>query len=111
MDRDTLRKIKALPLRQFEQAMNDVAEEQIEKRSASKVNMFLTSFFLAFIDRYPDQARADILHSIAVDTLEYTNGIEPASELAAMLKERTGFDIYESTKESNLAYIPKGKKQ
>lgn len=108
MNRDTLRSIKALPMRQFEQVINEVLDEQIEKRAASKVNLFLVSFFLAFCDRYPEQAQADILHSIAVDTIEYTNGIEPASELIEVLKQRTGFDVYEPTKLSSLNYIPKG---
>lgn len=108
MTRQKLREIKNLDIRKFEQVVNEYINEDVERKTASRVNLFLTSFMLAFIDRYPDQATADILHSIAVDTVEYTKGIEPASELAARLLERTGFDIYEQPSKSTLNYIPKG---
>ena len=67
-----------------------------------------TSMMLALADRYPLTAAE--LHSIAVDTLEYTNGVQTPAELALVLKERTGFDVREKPADSELEYIPsKGK--
>ena len=108
MRRETLRQIKALPMRDFESVINQVIDEEVERRTASRVNLILSSFFLAFCDRYPDQTGADILHSIAVDTIKYANGIEPASELRQILLDRTGFDVYEPPSKSSLNYIEKG---
>lgn len=92
----------------LEEFMNDVYQKEHEKTRAHAYTHAWVSMFLALCDRWPQVMTADMLHSIAVDTLEYTNGIEPASELAVILRERTGFDIDERPQESILNYIEKG---
>lgn len=92
----------------LEQFMSDVYEREHEKVRAYAYVHAWSSVFLALTDRFPKLMTADMLHSIAVDTMEYVNGIEPASELAINLKERTGFDVHERPSESSLRYISKG---
>lgn len=106
MDRETLRKIKALPMRDFERVVNQVIDEDVERRTQSRVYQILTSMFLALYDRFPGLS-AEALHSIAADTVEYANGIEPASELRQILLDKTGFDVWEKPSESKLRYIEK----
>lgn len=92
----------------LEQFMNDVYEQQHEKVRKHAYIHAWSSMFLALVDRFPWMTD-DVLHSIAVDTLVYTKGIEPAHELAEQLLERTGFDIYEDPEQSALSYIEKEK--
>lgn len=108
MNRNTLRQIRALPIRDFENTVNQVIYDETQKAKAHAYNHGWACLFLAFIDRIPWLKNAVILHSVAVDTLEYMNGIEPASELGAKLKERTGFDMYERPQDSDLPYLEKG---
>ena len=91
----------------LEQYMDEVYQEQYEKVRAHAYTHAWASMMLALVDRFPGLMTADMLHSIAVDTLEYTNGIEPASELGKKLLERTGFDIYERPSQSERQYIEK----
>ena len=91
----------------LEKYMNDVYERDHERTRAHAYTHAWASMFLALCDRFPETMTADVLHSIAVDTLKYVNSIEPAHELAAQLKERTGFDIDEKPSESELTYIEK----
>lgn len=107
MDRKTLRDIKNLPLRDFERVFNQVFDQEMEKVRSHCRYQDWTSMMLALADRFPEIMSADMLHSIGMDTLDYINCPAPASELAAQLKERTGFDVYERPSESKLDYIPK----
>lgn len=108
MNRNMLRQIRSLPIRDFETAVNQVIADETKKVRGFAYNHGWACLFLAFIDRFPGLRNAVILHSVAVDTLEYMNGIEPAAELGAQLLERTGFDMYERPQDSALAYLPKG---
>lgn len=108
MERATLREIKNLPLRQFEQVINQTIDEQIDKSRGYHYTHAWTSLFLAFCDRFPLRANKQTLNSMAVDTLRYVNGIEPASELASWLQERTGFDIYAKPSDCPLPYVEPG---
>lgn len=92
---------------QLEKYMNEVYQKEHERTRAHSYKHAWVSMFLALCDRWPEIMTAEMLHSIAVDTLKYVNGIEPAHELAARLKERTGFDIDEKPSESELTYIEK----
>lgn len=92
----------------LEKYMSDVYEREHEQVRAHSYIHAWVSMMLALVDRYG--LTAEELHSVAVDTLEYVNGIEPAHELAVMLKERTGFDIDERPSESELRYIEKEKR-
>lgn len=92
----------------LEQYMNEVYQKEHERTRAHSYKHAWVSMFLALCDRWPEIMTAEMLHSIAVDTIEYVNGIEPASELAVVLKDRTGFDIDEKPSESELKYISKG---
>lgn len=91
--------------RRGEALVNEVYDRELQKVRSHSYTHAWVSMFLALVDRFGFDA--DMLHSIAVDTLEYTNGIEPAHELAEMLLERTGFDINEKPSESELEYIGK----
>ena len=76
----------------LEQFMNEVYDKQHEQVRRHAYIHAWSSMFLALVDRFPWMTD-DVLHSVAVDTLEYANGVEPAHELAKTLLERTGFDI------------------
>ena len=76
----------------LEQYMTDVYEREHKKTRDYAYIHAWSSMFLALVDRFPWMTD-DVLHSVAIDTIEYANGIEPAHELAAKLKERTGFDV------------------
>lgn len=90
-----------------EQMMRETFEKEfIREREYAYQNAWV-SMMLALIDRYPELGTPDILHSIGVDTLEYSNGIAPPDELADILQERTGFDIRERPEDSEHDYIPK----
>lgn len=92
----------------LEQFMNDVYEREYEKVRKHAYIHAWSCMFLALVDRFPWMTD-DVLHSIAVDTIDYANGIEPAHELAAKLKERTGFDIFVAPHEdAEHSYIEKG---
>ena len=67
-----------------------------------------TSMMLAICDRFPEYANPDMLHSIAIDTMEYSDGLRPPAELEELLLEKSGFDITEKPEESVHRYIPKG---
>ena len=108
MNRETLRWLKSLPMREFERAVNATVEDEIEKARAYHYNNAFASVFTAMHDRYPDIMTGDILHSIAVDTIAYVNGIDPPKELAERLREQTGFDVYQPPSKSSLNYIEKG---
>ena len=108
MNRQLLREIRSLPMRDFEKAVNATVEDEIEKARAYHYNNAFASVFTAIHDRFPDIMTGDILHSIACDTIAYINGIEPPKELAERLREQTGFDVYEPPSKSSLNYIEKG---
>lgn len=108
INRQTIREIQHLPRKEFENVVNQVIRDETERARAFYFNLACTSMFTALINRYPWMENGDILHSIAVDTVDIANGIEPASELRALLLERTGFDVYEKPHESALNYIEKG---
>ena len=91
--------------RRGEALVNEVYDRELQKVRRHSYTHAWVSMFLALVDRFGFDA--NMLHSIAVDTLEYTNGIEPASELADILLERTGFDIEERPMDSKLKYIEK----
>lgn len=78
-----------------------VREKQFAYRNA------WVSMMLALVDRFPDLRDADLLHSIAVDTLDYSNSFFTPAELEEMLMEKTGFDITERPEDSERLYIPK----
>ena len=94
MNRAQLRSVQHLPAAQFYQVIGNVVEEEAKKRENFAYYNAWVSTFLALHDRWPDLITGDMLHTIAVDTLEYINGLETPTELAEILLERTGFDIY-----------------
>ena len=90
-----------------EQMMQEEFEKQFVRVREYDYQNAWVSMMLALIDRYPALGAPDILHSIGVDTLEYSGGIAPPDELADILQERTGFDIRERPEDSEHDYIPK----
>lgn len=108
MNRDEARRIKALPLRLFEKAVNEVIAENVARNREHDYTHAWICLFMAMYERWPERMTGEMLHSLAQDTCDISNGIEPASELAERLKAATGFDIYERPSMSALPYIPKG---
>ena len=107
MNRETWRDIKRMNWQDAEKALHEVYDPYVTRASEYAYNNAWTSMMLALVDRFPGLMTAEILHSIAVDTLEISNGVDTPSMLADQLKERTGYDIMEATDESDLPYIPK----
>lgn len=107
MNRETWRDIKRMNWREAEKAIHEVYDPYVSQASQYAYNNAWTSMMLALVDRFPELMTKEILHSVAVDTLEISNGVDVPSILAERLKERTGFDILEATDESDLPYIPK----
>lgn len=93
MNRQKLREIQNLPLREFERAVNQVIDDERDSIKRFAYNDAWASMFTALVNRFPDLMTGDMLHSIAADTIDIRNGIKPPEELIADLKERTGFDM------------------
>lgn len=107
MNRETWRDIKRMNWKDAEKALHEVYDPFVHRASEYAYNNAWASMMLALADRFPAMMTREILHSIAVDTLEYSNGVDPPAVLAARLMERTGFNVLEATDESDLPYIPK----
>lgn len=90
-----------------EQWVKEEFEKQFVKEKQFAYRNAWVSMMLALVDRFPEMRDADLLHSIGVDTLEYSNGIYTPAELEEMLMEKTGFDITERPEDSQCRYIPK----
>ena len=93
MNRQKLREIKNLPLREFERVVNQVIDDDRDSIRRFAYNDAWASMFTALVNRFPDLMTGDMRHSIAADTVDIRNGIKPPEELIADLKERTGFDM------------------
>ena len=89
-----------------EKRMHEEFEKEHNKTREYAYYNAWASMFMALVDRFPALTGAD-LHSIAVDTMEYVNGLETPQELAQRLLDRTGFDIREKPSDSELPYIEK----
>ena len=90
-----------------EQKINDMFQKEFVKEKQFAYRNAWVSMMLALVERFPNLRDADLLHSIGVDTLEYSNGIYTPAELEEMLMEQTGFDITERPEDSQCRYIPK----
>ena len=91
----------------LEAYMNDVFQKDYKKHMDYAYRHAWSSAFLALVDRFPEWD-GNMLHSIALDTLEYANGIDTPAELAEKIKVRTGFDIELPPKQdTEHKYIPK----
>lgn len=108
MNRDQLRRIQHLPAAKFYEVIKGVVEEEVEKQKSYTFYNLAASMFTALRERYPDMMTGDMMHSIAVDTCDISNGLETPAELDAKLSADTGFSVYEPPSESLLNYIPKG---
>ena len=93
MNRQKLREIKNLPMRDFERVVNQVIDDERANIRRFSYNNAWASAFTALVNRFPDLMTGDMLHSIALDTVDLVNGIKPPAELIADLKARTTFDI------------------
>lgn len=106
MNREQLRSVQHLPAKQFYQVISNVVNEEVEKQRNYTFYNLAASMFTALRERFPALMTGDMLHSVAVDTIRIANGIETPAELAARLKEDTGFDIYlPPSEEATLRYI------
>lgn len=108
MNREQLRSVQHLPAKQFYQVISNIVNDECARTRDYTFYNLATAMFTALRQRFPDAMTGDMLHSIAVDTIEIANGIETPSELAAALKAETGFDVYLPPSESELRYIEKG---
>ena len=108
MNREQLRRVQHLPAAQFYQVIGNVVEEEVEKQKAFTFYNLATAMFTALRQRFPDVMTGEMMHSIAQDTVDISNGIETPSELDAKLLGETGFSCYEPPHESKLRYIQKG---
>lgn len=106
MNREQLRRVQHLPAAQFYEVIGNVVQEEVEKQKAYTFYNLATSMFTALRNRFPDLMTGDVMHSIAVDTCDISNGLETPAELDAKLLADTGFSVYEPPSESVLNYIP-----
>lgn len=108
MNRNQLRSVQHLPRDKFYEVIKNVVAEEVEKEKHYTFYNLGTAMYLALIRRFPEIMTGDMCHSIAVDAVEISNGIEPPQELAEMIKEKTGFDIYmPPSQDDKHTYIPK----
>lgn len=108
MNRKTFRDIQHLPREQFDRVITSVVEEEVEKQKAYTFYNLATSMFTALRRRFPDIMTGEMINSIAIDTVDISNGLETPSELAAALKAETGFDVYAKPHEADFRYIEIG---
>lgn len=105
MNRQQLRQVQHLPAAQFYEVIANVVNDEVERARSYTFYSLAASMFTALRRRFPEM-NGDVLHSIAQDTVDISNGIETPSELAAIIKEQTGFDIYKPPHEDEtLEYI------
>ena len=108
MNRETWRDVKRMNWMEAEKAIKAIYDPAIEEARIYAYKNAFASVFTALHDRFPDLMTGDMLHSIAVDTVAYTEGIEPPEELIEALYRKTGFDIRLRTDQQPQHYIPKG---
>lgn len=106
MNREQLRRVQHLPAAQFYEVIKNVVEEEVEKQKSYTFYNLAAAMFTALRQRMPEAMTGDMMHSIAVDTCDISNGLETPAELDAMLLADTGFSVYEPPSESVLNYIP-----
>jgi hypothetical protein len=104
MNRKQLREVQHLPAAKFYDVIAAVVKDEVEREKSFTFYNLAASMFTALRRRY--NLNGDMLHSIAIDTIDISNGLETPSELAAILKEETGFDIYQPPHDDDsLTYI------
>ena len=108
MNRETWRAVKKMNWQEAEKTIKEIYDPHIESARIYAYKNAFASVFTALHDRFPDLMTADMLHSIAVDTVAYTEGIEPPEELIEKLYQDTGFDIRLRTVDQPQQYIEKG---
>ena len=107
MNRDTWRAVKRLPWQEAEKYIRAVYDPEIIKTKEYTAKSVFACMFKAIYDRFPDIMTADVLHSIAVDAVEYNDGLLTPEELIEELYQKTGFDIRVRTDEQPQKYIEK----
>lgn len=108
MNRETWRSVKSMNWMQADKVLRGLYEPEIERARLYAYKNAFACVFTALHDRFPDLMTGQMLHSIGVDTIEYTNGIETPEELILKLNEETGFDIHQKVEDQPFDYIPKG---
>lgn len=108
MNREQLRRIQHLPADKFYAVIAEVVHDEAERQKQFTFYNLAASMFTALRQRFPDTMTGEMMHSIAQDTVDISNGLETPSELDAKLLEETGFSCYEPPHESKLRYIEKG---
>lgn len=107
MNRETWHKIRKMSWQEADKLLKEIYDPYIARASEYAYNNAWVSMMLALSDRYPELMRPEILHSIAVDTLQYSTGIDTPTELAEQLLSKTGFNILERPEDSELPYVAK----
>ena len=106
MNREQLRRVQHLPAAQFYEIIKNVVYDEAEKQKSYTFYSLAASMFTVLRERFPEAMTGDMLHSIAQDAVDKSNGLETPAELDARLYEETGFSIYEPPSQSKLKYIP-----
>lgn len=97
LNRETVRMAKSLPMRRFEQVVNEVFDENMEKARNHGMRMAWAASFLAIWEQ--SRCTKDEIQHLAIRTLELMNTALSAEELIQRLKDETGFDVNQAPKE------------
>lgn len=107
MNRETWRWFKGLSYEEGDKLLNDIYGKEIYNERVYAYKDAFSRVFTALHRRHPEMDGNE-LHSIAVDAVELTHGIETPEELIVQLYEETGFDIRQRVEDQGLEYIPIG---
>lgn len=108
MNRETWRSVKSMNWMQADKVLRGLYEPEIERARLYAYKNAFACVFTALHDRFPDLMTGKMLHSIAVDTIDYTNSLSPPEELIEELCQATGFDVRQKVEDQPFDYIPKG---
>lgn len=108
MNRERIRYLQHLKAKDFLEVYKNVVNEEVEKQRSYAFNDLAACMFTELRERFPQLMTGEMMHSIALDTVNRSHGVETAHELDAILYAETGFSIYEPPDQSALRYIEKG---
>ena len=107
MNRETWRKVKSMTWQEADRLLHEIYDPEIEKTRAYAYKNAFACVFSALHQRFPDWD-GQMLHSIAVDTVDFQRSFLTPEELIQQLYDDTGFDIRLKVEDQPLEYIGKG---
>ena len=108
MNREIWRSVKKMNWMEAEKELRAIYDPEIKNARVYAYKDAFSATFTALHDRFPELMTGQMMHSIAVDAVEYTRGVDSPEELIERLYQATGFDIRQRAEDQPFEYIEKG---